>query len=339
MRPDRTSRVFSGIQPTGQPQLGNYLGALRWWIEMQHDSEAFYCVVDLHALTVPGDPDELRRATITMATLLLAAGLDPGICTLFAQSQVPAHTQLTWLLECTASMGELRRMTQFKDKSGRMGEEAARVGLFTYPALMAADILLYQTDQVPVGDDQRQHLELTRNLAERFNQRYGQTFVVPEAVIPPAGGGARVMDLQEPARKMSKSTESPQGTVFLFDPPAVIERKIKRAVTDADESADPVRYDPVAKPGVSNLLEILGACTGRAPADVAAGYTRYGPLKADTAAAVVGVVEGIQRRFDDLAADPGYVAGVLEAGAAHAAGVAGVTLARAYTAVGLVAPA
>ncbi len=335
MTPEPPVRVLSGIQPTGQPQLGNYLGALRWWIEMQSVTEAFYCVVDLHALTVPGDATELRAATTTMATLLLAAGLDPEQCSLFAQSQVPAHTQLTWLLECTASMGELRRMTQFKDKSARGGEEAARVGLFTYPALMAADILLYRADRVPVGDDQRQHLELTRDLAARFNQRYGSTFVIPDAVIPPSGQGARVMDLQEPGRKMSKSTESPQGTVFLFDDATVIERKIKRAVTDADDADDAVRYDPMAKPGVSNLLEILGACTGRSPADVADGYQRYGPLKADTAEAVIGALVPIQSRYGELAADPGYVAGVLAAGAERARAAAAPTLARAYAAMGL----
>ena len=192
------TRVFSGIKPTGEPHLGNYLGAIRWWVEDQHDGEAFYCVVDLHALTVPGDPEELRQASTTLATVLLAAGLDPEVCTLFVQSHVPQHTQLTWLLQCTASMGELRRMTQFKDKSVKEGEEAARVGLFTYPTLMAADILLYDIDWVPVGDDQRQHLELTRDLAERFNARYGPTFVVPRAKIPPAGRGARIMDLQDP---------------------------------------------------------------------------------------------------------------------------------------------
>jgi tryptophanyl-tRNA synthetase len=334
----RVTRVFSGIQPTGDPHLGNLLGAIRWWVADQRQGDCFYCVVDLHALTIPGNPDELRAATMTTATLLLAAGLDPGACTLFVQSHVPAHTQLTWLLECTASFGELRRMTQFKDKSAKGGEEDARAGLFVYPVLMAADILLYDTDRVPVGDDQRQHLELTRNLAQRFNTRYGETFVVPEAAIPPAGRGARIMDLQDPTSKMSKSSDSDQGAVGLFDDLAVIERKVKRAVTDAEDGPGAVRYDPVTKPGVSNLLELLGAIQGRRPEEVAGEYTRYGPLKADLADAVVSVVEPIQRSYKAIASDPGTVAGVLRAGAARADEVAKKTLARAYEAIGLVPP-
>jgi tryptophanyl-tRNA synthetase len=332
------ARVFSGIKPTGNPHLGNYLGAVRWWVEDQRQGDCFYCVVDLHALTEPGDPAELHEATLTMATLLLAAGLDPGTCTLFVQSHVPAHSQLTWLLECTAGMGELRRMTQFKDKSARHGEESARVGLFTYPVLMAADILLYDADQVPVGDDQRQHLELTRDLAQRFNSRYGDTFVIPEAVVPPAGRGARIMDLQDPTKKMSKSSESPQGTIGLFDDPATIERKIRRAVTDTDTGPDAVRYDPVTKPGVANLLEILAAVQGRRPEAVAGDYTQYGPLKADLAAAVVSVVEPIRAAYRTWAADPGSVAKVLREGALHAGEVAQATLRRASDAMGLVAP-
>jgi tryptophanyl-tRNA synthetase len=331
--------VFSGIKPTGDPHLGNLLGAVRWWVEDQRQGDCFYCVVDLHALTEPGDPAELRRATMTMATLLLAAGLDPDTCTIFVQSHVPAHTQLAWLLECTAGMGELRRMTQFKDKSAREGEESARVGLFTYPVLMAADILLYDTDRVPVGDDQRQHLELTRVLAQRFNTRYGPTFTVPAAAVPPAGRGDRIMDLQEPTKKMSKSSASSQGTVGLFDDPATIERKIKRAVTDTDTGPDAVRYDPVAKPGVANLLELLAAVRGRRPEDVAGDYSQYGPLKADVAAAVVSVVEPIQAAYRKWTDDPGAVADVLQAGAERADALARVTLRRAYDAVGLVAPA
>jgi tryptophanyl-tRNA synthetase len=332
------ARVFSGIKPTGDPHLGNYLGAVKWWVEDQRQGDCFYCVVDLHALTEPGDPAELHAATLTMATLLLAAGLDPGACTLFVQSHVPAHTELTWLLECTAGMGELRRMTQFKDKSARHGEESSRVGLFTYPVLMAADILLYDTNRVPVGDDQRQHLELTRDLAQRFNSRYGETFVIPEAAVPPAGRGARIMDLQDPAKKMSKSSESPQGTIGLFDDPATIERKIRRAVTDTDTSSDAVRYDPVAKPGVANLLEILAAIQGRRPEEVAADYSRYGPLKADLAAAVIATVEPIRAAYRIWAEDPGAVAKVLREGAAHAGAVAEATLRRASDAIGLVAP-
>jgi tryptophanyl-tRNA synthetase len=328
--------VLSGIQPTGEPQLGNYLGALRWWVEDQNVADSYYCIVDLHALTVPGDPAELREGTFTMAALLLAAGLDPERCTLFLQSHVPAHTQLSWLLECTVSFGELRRMTQFKDKAGRGGEEAVRAGLFTYPALMAADILLYRSDRVPVGDDQRQHLELARVLAERFNRRYGEVFVVPEASIPGPGRGARVMDLQEPTKKMSKSSSSTQGTIFLLDEPAVIERKIKRAVTDTDDGDDAVRFDPIGKPGVANLLELLGAITGRSPTEVADQYQRYGPLKADTAAAVVELLRPIQKRYSELAADRPALVEVLRRGAGRANTVASATLRAAYDAVGLI---
>ena len=330
--------VLSGIQPTGDPHLGNYLGALRWWIGLQDDHDAFYCVVDLHALTVPGDPAELRRSTRVMATLLLAAGLDPKRCSLFRQSEVPAHTQLTWLMECTASFGELRRMTQFKDKTARGGESEASAGLFSYPTLMAADILAYQADKVPVGDDQRQHLELTRNLAERFNGRYGEVFTVPEALIATKGGGARVMDLAEPTKKMSKTGSSAAGAVLLLDEPKAIERKVKRAVTDADDSDDAVRYDPVAKPGVSNLLDLLAALTGRTPEEVADGYTRYGPLKADVAAAVIDALDPIQERYRELSADPATVEEVLADGGAAARTATAPTVTRAYEAIGLSAP-
>jgi tryptophanyl-tRNA synthetase len=330
--------VLSGIQPTGAPHLGNYLGALRWWVDLQDDHDAYYCVVDLHALTVPGgDPEELRQSTLSMTALLLAIGLDPQRCVLFAQSHVPEHTQLAWLLECTASVGEMSRMTQFKDKTAREGEEAARVGLFTYPVLMAADILLYQADFVPVGDDQRQHLELTRNLAERWNARFGATFRIPSAAIPPAGGGARIMDLQEPTRKMSKSADSHAGVVFLFDPPEVVERKIRRAVTDTESGPDAVRWDRVGKPGVSNLLELLAAATGRSVEEAARGYDRYGPLKADTAAAVVAMLEPIQARYRAIAADEGTLHQILRQGAERARDAAEPTLRRASAAAGLLA--
>ena len=332
------ARVFSGIQPTGEPHLGNLLGAVRWWVEDQRQGESFYCVVDLHALTVPAEPAEIRRATSTMATLLLAAGLDPEACTLFVQSHVAAHTQLAWLLECTAGFGELRRMTQFKDKSARGGEESARAGLFTYPVLMAADILLYDTNRVPVGDDQRQHLELTRDLAQRWNARYGETFVVPEASVPPAGRGARIMDLQEPRRKMSKSEGSPQGTIGLFDDAKTVERKIKRAVTDTDDGPGAVRYDPASKPGVSNLLELLATIEGRSPSEVAGGYTRYGDLKSDVAEAVVSLLEPIQESYRSWESNPAAVTEVLREGAAKAEVVAGKTLARAFDAIGLMPP-
>ena len=333
----KTARtVFSGIQPTGSPHLGNYLGALRWWVEFQDRYEAIYCVVDLHALTVPGDPEELSKATLTVATLLLAAGLDPSRCILFVQSHVHEHAELAWLLECTASMGELSRMTQFKDKTAKGGEESARVGLFAYPALMAADILLYDTDLVPVGDDQRQHLELTRNLAQRWNTRYGETFTIPSAAIPPAGGGARIMDLQEPVRKMSKSTEPDAGLVYLFDDPKVIERKVKRAVTDLDPPGPgAVRWDPQAKPGVSNLLEVLAALRGGKPEEIAAGYENYGELKADAADAVVEMVRPLQDRYREFAQDPGAVQAILADGARRAGDIAARTLDRARSAIGL----
>jgi tryptophanyl-tRNA synthetase len=324
------TRVFSGIQPSGDVHLGNYLGALRHWVSDQYDHDAFYCVVDLHALTVPQDPAELRRWTLDLATILLAIGLDPEVCTLFVQSHVPEHTELAWLLECTASMGELRRMTQFKDKAGKGGEETARVALFAYPVLMAADILLYDTDRVPVGDDQRQHLELTRDLAQRFNHRDGQTFVVPEAAIPRTG--ARIMDLQDPTKKMSKSSESPQGTVLLLDEPAVIERKIKRAVTDSEPE---VRYDPGAKPGLANLIDLLALATGRSPLDVAKSYTQYGPLKADCAAAVIELVRPVQERYRALTEDRDVVSKALQRGAEKAHAVAAPTLKRARDAMGL----
>ena len=327
--------VLSGIQPTGDIHLGNYLGALRWWVADQHEHDSYYCVVDLHALTVPRDPAELRAKTVECAALLLAVGLDPEVCTLFLQSHVPEHTELTWLLECTASMGELGRMTQFKDKTAKGGEESARVGLFTYPVLQAADILLYDADRVPVGDDQRQHLELTRDLAIRFNQRFGSTFVVPAPAIPPPGRGARIMDLQAPESKMSKSAESPQGVVLLLDPPAVIERKVKRAVTDAEAGAGAVRYDPAAKPGVSNLLELLALATDRAPQEVAAGYSQYGPLKADVAAAMIELLAPIQQRYGDLMSDPAAVDKVLRGGAEKARSGAAVTMKRARDAIGL----
>jgi len=328
--------VFSGIQPTGAPHLGNYLGALRWWVDFQDRYNAIYCVVDLHALTVPGDPEELSKATLTVATLLLAAGLDPSRCTLFVQSQVPQHAELAWLLECTASMGELSRMTQFKDKSAKGGEESARVGLFAYPVLMAADILLYDTDLVPVGDDQRQHLELTRDLAQRWNTRYGDTFVIPNAAIPPAGGGARIMDLQDPRSKMSKSAASDAGLVYLFDDPKVIERKVKRAVTDLDPPGPgAVRWDIEEKPGVSNLLEILAALNGGQPEEIAAQYDNYGKLKADAAEAVVETLRPLQVRYRELAQDPGSVQAVLADGASRAGEIAARTFERARSAIGL----
>ncbi len=322
------SRVFSGIQPTGDLHLGNLLGAVRNWVHDQHEADSFYCIVDLHALTVPKAPGEVGERSLELAQVLIACGLDPAVCTLFVQSHVHQHSELAWLLQCVTAMGELRRMTQFKDKSE--GAEFVSAGLFTYPALMAADILLYDTDRVPVGDDQRQHLELTRDLAIRFNGRYGDTFVVPEAAIPHVG--ARVMDLQHPTRKMSKSDDSPQGTILVLEDLRSVEKKLKRAVTDTETE---VRYDPEAKPGVSNLLAIQAAATGRRPEDLAAGYSQYGPLKVDTAEAVCELLRPIQARYAELAADPAGTADLLAKGADKARAVAAPTLERARRALGL----
>lgn len=323
------ARVLSGIQPTGDIHLGNYLGAVRNWVDDQHTQDSYFCVVDLHAITVPRDPAELRAKTLELTLLLVAAGLDPEVCTLFVQSHVHEHPELSWILECVASMGELRRMVQFKEKA-KGGEESARVGLFTYPVLQAADILLYDAERVPVGEDQRQHLELCRDIALRFNHRYGDTFVIPEAVLPKVG--ARIMDLQKPTAKMSKSSESPQGTVLVLDPPEVIARKFKRAVTD---TASEVVFDPETKPGVANLLAILAAATGRRPEDVAEGYSQYGPLKTDTADAVIELVRPVRERYETLASDPEAVRATLRRGAEKAEAVASATLARTRDAVGL----
>lgn len=322
------TRVFSGIQPTGSLHLGNLLGAVRNWVLDQHQADSLFCLVDLHALTVPQDPAELRRSTMELATLLVACGLDPNVCTLFVQSQVAAHAELGWVMQCTAAFGELRRMTQFKEK----GERADFVsgGLFSYPALMAADILLYDTNRVPVGDDQRQHVELTRDLALRFNSRYGDTLVVPEATITRAG--ARVMDLQTPTNKMSKSADSPLGSIGVLDDLSAISKKVKRAVTDADNE---VRYDPSAKPGVSNLLSILAACTGADAEALASQYQQYGPLKADTAEAVVELLRPIQERQRELAADPATMLSLLHLGAAKAETMAVVVADRVRAALGL----
>jgi tryptophanyl-tRNA synthetase len=321
--------TLSLLTPSGRLTLGNLLGALRPMAARQED--AYYGLSDLHAMTTPHDPALLRARTREMATLLLAAGLDRA--TLFRQSDVPAHTGLAHLLECTAHTGELGRMIQFKEK-GR-GTGSTRCSLFTYPVLMAADILLYRPTQVPVGDDQRQHVELARDVAIRFNNRCGEeVLVVPEHVIPPVG--ARIMDLQQPTNKMSKSLESPQGTILVLDPPEQIVRKVKRAVTD---TANEVQFDPDAKPGVSNLLSILGAATGRDPEALADDYTMYGPLKADTADALVALLQPVQDRFAELSADPAATPEILSIGAEKARSIASSTLERAQRAVGLLRPA
>lgn len=327
------TRIFSGIKPTGHLTLGNYLGAVRRWAEVdQHRADALFSIVDLHALTVEHDPARVRRLSRQAATLMLAAGLDPARCTVFVQSHVGAHTRLSYLLECTATDGELRRMIQYKEKSVRAkaAGQSVRVSLLTYPALMAADILAYRTDEVPVGDDQTQHVELTRDLAERFNLRYGPTFTVPRATNPPVA--ARVMDLQDPSSKMGKSHESGAGIIYLLDEMDVVRRKVMRAVTDSGRE---VEYDPVAKPGVANLLEILSACGGGNPSELAGVYESYGSLKQDTAEAVVELLRPVRARHAELAADPGHVDKVLKEGAERAREMAGPVVDAAYEAVGL----
>ncbi|MGW7286995.1 tryptophan--tRNA ligase [Streptomyces sp. NPDC054847] len=326
-------RIFSGIKPTGHLTLGNYLGALRRWVDVdQHQADALFSVVDLHALTVEHDPARVRRLSRQAATLMLAAGLDPDLCTVFVQSHVDEHARLSYLLECTATDGELRRMIQYKEKSvrARAAGQSVRLSLLTYPVLMAADILAYQADEVPVGDDQTQHVELTRDLAVRFNQRYGHTFNVPRATAPPVA--ARVMDLQDPTSKMGKSHESGAGIVYLLDEADVVRKKIMRAVTD---SGDDVEYDPGTRPGVANLLEILSACSGESPKELAGAYRSYGALKKDTAEAVLEVLRPIRERHAELAADPGHVDEVLRKGAERARGMARPTVDAAYRAIGL----
>ena len=320
------TRVFSGIQPSGELHLGNYLGAMRNYVAWQ-SPDAIYCVVDLHAATVVENMAGLADKTLETVAGLIAAGLDPDVCTLFVQSQVPEHARLAWLMECTVSFGELSRMTQFKDKSAQRDYVSA--GLFTYPALMAADILLYDTEVVPVGDDQRQHVELTRDAAERFNSRFGETLVVPRHEIPPAA--ARIMDLQESTSKMSKSADTSAGCVLLFEDLETVARKVRRAVTDSENE---VRYDVDAKPGVSNLLGILAAATDRKPEEVAGEYTQYGALKADTADAVVELLRPVQARRAEVLADPGELQRLVRLGAEKAAEVAGPVYERAHRAVG-----
>ena len=324
------TRVLSCIQPTGDVHLGNYLGALRNWVAGQHEADVFHGIVDLHALTVTEERGVVGATTIDLAAWLFAVGLDPDVATVFVQSHVPEHSQLAWIMECTVSFGELSRMTQFKDKSAKREGDFISAGLFTYPALMAADILLYDANEVPVGDDQRQHVEITRDIAVRFNSRFTDTFVIPKAVMPKAG--ARVMDLQDPTSKMSKSASTDAGLVLMTDEPAVVMKKFKRAVTDSDNE---VRYDRQDKPGISNLLEILSACTGDAPEALAERYTQYGPLKNDAGAAVVELLAPIQARHRELMTDRGELASLLHKGATKARAVAEATLARAYDAIGL----
>ena len=326
------TRVLSCIQPTGDVHLGNYLGALRNWVSGQHKADVFHGIVDLHALTVTEEPGVIGRNTLQLAAVLFAVGLDPDVATVFVQSHVPEHSQLGWIMECIVSFGELSRMTQFKDKAAKREAEFVSAGLFTYPALQAADILLYDANEVPVGDDQRQHIEITRDIAIRFNHRFGDTFVIPKSVTPPSG--ARVMDLLNPTSKMSKSGDDDSGVIYLLDDPAKIEKKFKRAVTDSETE---VTFDRERKPGVSNLLEILAAATGTTPQKAAETYTRYGDLKAASAQAVIEMLAPIQAKYFELLNDQGELMRLLHKGNARAKQVASKTLSRAQQAIGFLA--
>lgn len=325
-------RVLSGIQPTADSfHIGNYFGALREWVRMQDTHDAYYVIVDQHAITVDHDPAQLRRRTLTSFAQLLAVGLDPERSTLFIQSHVPEHSQLAWILECQTGFGEASRMTQFKDKSQRDGSARSTVGLFTYPILQAADILIYQANGVPVGEDQRQHLELTRDLAQRFNTTFGETFVVPEPMI--VKETAKIVDLQDPAAKMSKS--APAGCAFLLDSDAVTAKKFKSAVTDSGRE---IIFDPIEKPGVSNLLTIQSAVSGASIADVAAGYLGkgYGDLKSDTAAMVLDLIGPMRSAVEEYLADPAELTRLMALGAHKARATASVTLDKVYERVGFV---
>jgi len=321
------------MQPTGDVHLGNYLGALRNWAIGQHECDAFHGIVDLHALTVTEEPGVIGEQTLSLAAMLFAVGLDPAVATVFVQSHVPEHTQLCWIMECTISYGELSRMVQFKDKSAKRENQFISAGLFTYPALQAADILLYDAEQVPVGEDQRQHVEITRDAAIRFNHRFGETFVVPDAVTPRAG--ARVMSLQDPTSKMSKSEDSEAGCVLIVDDAATVMRKFKRAVTDSESGPGAVRFDRQAKPGVSNLLEIHAAVTGRSVEAIAEEYDQYGALKTATGEAVVAELEPVRARYFELLDDRAELTRLLAVGSEKAREVSAATLDRAWSAIGL----
>ena len=325
-------RIFSGIQPTGQKHLGNYIGAIRRWVDSQDEADTIICIVDLHSITVAYDPEDLRESTLSLAALLIASGIDPQRCTLFVQSHNPDHPEATWLLSAVASMGELRRMTQFKEKADQ--QEFVSVGLFTYPVLQAADILLHQTDVVPVGEDQRQHVELTRDVAERFNSRYGDTFVVPRVVVPELG--AKIMDLQEPSRKMSTTGGTAQGTVLMLDGPDVLRKKIKSAVTDSGRE---VRRGP-GKEGIENLISIMSVATGETPEAIEGSYDGkgYGDFKSDVAEAVIELVSPIQARYTELRADPAELQRLLALGAEKARASSAPTLAQMYERMGFTRP-
>ena len=310
--------------------LGNYLGALVNWVSGQHEADVFHGIVDLHALTVTEQPGVLGAQTLDLAATLFAVGLDPQVATVFVQSHIHEHSELAWIMECTVSFGELSRMTQFKDKSAKREGEFVSAGLFTYPALQAADILLYDANDVPVGEDQRQHIEITRDIAVRFNHRFGDTFVLPKAVHPKAG--ARVMDLQDPTSKMSKSSATENGIVYLLDDNSVIEKKFKRAVTDSDGV---VSYDRDTKPGISNLLDILSACTQTPIDTLVSQYSQYGPLKKDAGDAVIALLDPIRGKYHELKNDPAELSRLLSVGNDRAREVAAATLARAHSSIGL----
>ena len=326
-------RIFSGIQPTGAKHLGNYIGAIRNYVSTQEKGEAFFCIVDLHSISVDYDPDDLRESTLSLAALLFAAGLDPDRSTVFVQSHVSAHPEAAWLLGSVTSFGELRRMTQFKEKGEQ--QEFVSSALFTYPVLQVADIVLYQTDLVPIGDDQRQHLEITRDVAERFNSRYGETFRLPEALIPEVGG--RIMDLQEPTKKMSTTGGTAQGTVGVLDPPETIRKKFKTAVTD---SGTDVRHAPDEKPGISNLIEIMSIATGTEIPAIEARYDGggYGTFKQEVGEAVVDLFDPIRVRYEQLRADPAELERLLALGAGKAREASAPTLEQMYERMGFARP-
>ena len=330
---ENKKRVFSGIQPSGSPTIGNYIGAIRNYVALQEEYECFYCIVDMHAITVRQTPADLRASTKSIVALLMACGLDPDKCTLYVQSHVSAHAELCWILNCFTYMGEASRMIQFKEKS-KANEANVNVGLFDYPILQVADILLYQTHLVPIGEDQRQHLELTRDVAMRFNNLYSPTFVVPDMLIPKVGG--RVMSLAEPIKKMSKSDEDTNAYIMLLDKPEDITRKIKRAVTDSDNT---IIYDTAKKPGVSNLLEIYSIMTDKSLDDAVAdfsGITSYGVFKQAVADAVVAKLEPIQNEYNRIISDKGYVDEIMAKGAQSAERAAYKTLSKVMKKVGMV---
>jgi tryptophanyl-tRNA synthetase len=327
--------VLSGCQPSGELTIGNYLGALKQWVNMQDSHECYYMLVDQHAITVRPNPEALRKATLDGLALYLACGVDPEKSTIFIQSHVPEHAQLNWILNCYTQMGELNRMTQYKDKSQK-AEANMNAGLFTYPVLMAADILLYKADRVPVGDDQKQHLELARDIATRFNNLHGEKFTVPDPYIPEFG--ARVMSLQEPTKKMSKSDTNPSNFIGLLEDPKKITKKIKRAVTDSDEAAN-IYFDVAEKPGVSNLLSLLSCCTGQTVEQLVPQYEdkMYGHLKGDVAEAVVALLEPIQEKYHQYRSDQAFLDSVMRSGAEKASARASSIITSVYDAVGFIA--